>query len=183
MLVINDEKAATDAEQRAPGAAAGAASIQFFATPPAHRVGRGNEPPRDGKTSADSQPPDLISDIEQMLARGELRDEGEATLDGRKVRVLTGDRDRGDGQSVWVRTKIEYIVDAATFAPISARSTSTVQASGATASTTAKFGDYERIPLTRDSAKLLKIDAEPGTKVIERTIEQIKNPPPETVRK
>jgi hypothetical protein len=55
--------------------------------------------------------------------------------------------------------------------------------SGATASTTAKFGDYARIPLTHDSARLLEIDAKPGTKVIERTIEQIKNPPPETVRK
>jgi hypothetical protein len=58
-----------------------------------------------------------------------------------------------------------------------------MQESGATASTTAKFADYERIPLTRDSAKLLQIDVKPGTKVIERTIEQIKNPPPDNERK
>ena len=44
-------------------------------------------------------------------------------------------------------------------------------------------GDYERIPLTRDHARLLEIDAKQGTKVIEQTIEQIKNPPPETARK
>jgi hypothetical protein len=131
----------------------------------------------------DSRPPDLISDIEQMLAKADLRDQGEATRNGRKVRVLTGDRERGDGKRVWVRTKIEYVVDAETFAPISATSTSTMQDSGATASTTARFADYERIPLTRDSAKLLEIHAKPDTKVIERTIEQIKNPPPETARR
>jgi hypothetical protein len=51
-----------------------------------------------------------------------------------------------------------------------------MQESGATASTTAKFAGYERIALTRDSAKLLNIDVKPGTKVIERTIEQIKAP-------
>jgi hypothetical protein len=183
MLVINDENAPADGEQRAPSTAASAASIQFFATPPDRRLGRGNKPPRDGKPFVDNRPPDLISDIEQMLAKGELRDQGEATRGGRKVRVLTGERVRGDGKSVWARTKIEYIVDAETFAPISATSTSTMQDSGATASTTAKFGDYERIPLTRDSARLLEIDAKPGTKVIERTIEQIKNPPPQTARK
>jgi hypothetical protein len=84
---------------------------------------------------------------------------------------------------VWVRTRIEYVVDAETFAPISATSTSTMQDSGATASTTASFGDYERIPLTGDSTRLLEIDAKRGTKVIEQTIDQIKNPPPETARK
>jgi hypothetical protein len=102
---------------------------------------------------------------------------------GRRVHVLSGDRARGDGRSVWVRTRIEYVVDAETFAPISATSTSTMQDSGATASTTARFGDYDRIPLTRDSAKLLEIDAKRGTKVIEQTIDQIKNPPPATARK
>jgi hypothetical protein len=183
MLVINDENAPADGERRAPSTAAGAASIQLFATPPDRRLGRGNKPPRDGKPFVDNRSPDLISDIEQMLARGELRDQGEAIRQGRKVRVLTGDRQRGDRRRVWVRTKIEYIVDAGTFAPISATSTSTMQDTGATASTTARFGAYERIPLTRDSAELLEIDARPGTRVIERTIEQIKNPPPETARK
>jgi hypothetical protein len=115
-----------------------------------------------------------------MLGEGELRDRGEVTRDGRNVRVLAGDRERGRGSSVRLRTKIEYVVDAETSAPISATSTSTMQDSGATASTTATFGDYERIPLTRASAKLLEIDAEPGTEIVERTIEQLKNPPPET---
>jgi hypothetical protein len=177
-LVIDDEKAPADGERRAPSTAAGAASIQFFATPPDRRLPGPNKLARDGTPFVDNRPPDLISDIERMLADGELRDQGEAVRDGRTVRVLSGERERGDGTGVWVRTKLAYVVDAATFAPISATSTSTMQDSGATASTTATFGDYERIPLTRDSAKLLAIDARPGTKVIERTIEQIKNPPP-----
>jgi DNA-binding CsgD family transcriptional regulator len=40
----------------------------------------------------------------------------------------------------------------------------------------ATFGGYERIPLAGAGADLLEIDAAPGTRVIERTIEQIKNP-------
>jgi hypothetical protein len=183
VLVINDENAPADGERRAPSTAAAAASIQFFATPPDRTLGAGNRPPRDTRPFVDNRPPDLISDIEQMLAKGELRDQGEATRAGRKVRVLTGDRERGDGRSVRGRTKIEYVADAETFEPISATSTSTTQDPHATASTTAKFGDYERIPLTPDSVTLLEIDPKPGTTVIERTIEQIKNPPPERARK
>ena len=61
------------------------------------------------------------------------------------MRVLTASTDRDR-----VRTRIEYVVDAETFAPVSATSTSRIQ--GATASTTATFGGYERIPLTQDSA-------------------------------
>lgn len=177
MLVIDDEQAPADGERRAPSTAAGAASIQFFATPPVRKRGRG------GRPFVDNRPPDLISDIEQMLAKGELRDGGEQTRGGRRVHVLSGDRERGEGRSAWGRTRIEYVIDAETFAPISATSTSTMQDSGATASTTARFGDYERIPLTRDSARLLEIDAKQGTNVIEQTIEQIKNPPPETAGK
>jgi hypothetical protein len=131
----------------------------------------------------DSRPPDLISDIEQMLATGDLRDQGQVTRHGREVRVLTGAQARGDGKRVRLRTTIEYVVDARTFAPLSATSTSTLQDSGATASTTATFAGYERIPLTRDSTRLLRIDAEPGTDVIERTIGQIKNPPPDDERR
>ena len=168
MLVINDENAPAEGERRAPSTAAGAASIQLFAAPPDRR----KPTLRQRRAFVDSRPPDLISDIEQMLARGELADRGETTRHGRRVRVLAGDQQRGD----WLRTRIEYVVDAETFAPISATSTSTMVDSGASASTIATFGDYERIALTRGSAGLLEITARPGTRVIERTIEQIKNP-------
>jgi hypothetical protein len=168
MLVINDENATAEGERRAPSTAAGAASIQLFSTPP-DRSSRGD---RKHRPFVDNRPPDLISDVEQMLASGELVDRGETTRGGRRVRVLTGYQGRGD----WLRTRIEYVVDAETFAPISATSTSTMADSGASASTVATFGGYERIALTRESAALLDIDAERGTKVVERTIDQIKNP-------
>jgi hypothetical protein len=172
MLVINDENAPAAGERRAPSTAAGAASIQLFATPPDRR----KPARRERRSFVDSRPPDLISDIEQMLARGELGDRGETTRDGRRVRVLTGYLIPGQGRGPWAWTEITYVVDAATFAPISAKSTSAMRGSGARASIRARFGDYERLPLTRDSARLLEIDAAPGTKVVERTIRQIKNP-------
>ena len=163
-------------------AASMAASIQLFATPPDRSIDREEAIKRAGEF-VDNRPPDMISDIEQKLAAGELRDQGESTREGRRVRVLTGETERGDGKNVFSRTRIEYVVDAETFAPVSAATTTTNADSGATDSTTARFGDYEQIPLTRDSAKLLKIDAKPGTQVIERTIGQIKNPPPDDSRK
>jgi hypothetical protein len=162
-------------------AASMAASIQLFATPPDRSIDR-----KEAKQAAEfvgNRPPDMISDIEQKLAADELREQGETTREGRRVRVLTGETERSDGKNVFSRTRIEYVVDAQTFAPVSATTTTTNTDSGATDSTTARFGDYEQIPLTRDSAKLLKIDAKPGTQMIERTIEQIKNPPPDNESK
>ena len=172
MLVINDENAPAEGERRAPSTAAGAASIQLFATPPDRR----KPALRERAQLVDSRPPDLISDIEQMLARGELGVRRKTTRDGRRVRVLTGYVIPGGGRGPWAWTEITYVVDAATFAPISAKSTSAMRGSGARASTTARFGDYQRIPLTPNNAQLLEIDAAPGTKVVERTIQQIKNP-------
>jgi hypothetical protein len=161
-------------------AASMAASIQLFAIPPDRSINR--KEAMAGEL-VDNRPPDMISDIEEKLAAGELRDRGETTRAGRRVRVLTGETERRDGESVSSRTRIEYVVDAETFAPVSATTTTTNTDSGATDSTTARFGDYEQIPLTRGRAKLLKIDAKPGTQVIERTIKQIKNPPPDNESK
>ena len=73
-------------------------------------------------------------------------------------------------------TTIEYVVDAETFAPIAATSTTRMSDSGATASTRAAFAGYERIPLTRDNAKLPEIRPERAPRVVEQTIEQLKNP-------
>lgn len=167
MLVITGhDKAVYDDSS----AASMAASIQLLVTPPDRtRIKRGAD-------FVDNRPPDMISDIEQKLAARELRDEGDTTRGGREVRVLTGETVRRDGEHVFSRTRIEYVVDAKTFAPVSATTTTTDTSSGATDSTTATFGGYERIPLTRDSRKLLEIDAAPGTQVIERTIGQIKKP-------
>jgi hypothetical protein len=170
MLVINDEDAPAEGELRAPSSAAGAASIQLFSTPPVRK------PDRDSAPFADSRPPDPVTDVERLLADGELRDQGVTTRDGRRVRVLTGGWTRGDGEEVFQTITLEYVVDAETFAPIAATSTTRMEDSGATASTHAAFADYERIPLDRDSARLLEIRPKRTPQVIERTIEQIKNP-------
>jgi hypothetical protein len=170
MLVINDEDAPAEGELRAPSSATNAASIQLFSTPPVRKPGR------DGRPFAYSRPPDPVSDVERLLAEGDLRDGGETVRDGRRVRVLTGSWTRDDGTKVYETTTVEYVVDADTFAPIAATSTTRMEDSGATASTSAAFAGYERIELTRDSAKLLQIRPARPPRVIEQTIEQIKNP-------
>jgi hypothetical protein len=148
----------------------GAASIQLFSTPPLRKPGH------DGGPFVDNRPPDPVTDVERLLAEGELRDRGERVRGGRRVRVLTASWSRGDSTQVAERTTVEYVVDAATFAPITATSTTRMEDSGATASTRATFAGYERIQLTRHSAKLLEIRPERPPRVIEQTIEQIKNP-------
>ena len=170
MLVIDDEDAPADGELRAPGNAAGAASIQLFSTPPARKPGR------DGRPFVDTRAPDPVSDVERLLAEGKLRDQGVTMRDGRRVRVLTADWTRGTGPQAFATTTVEYVVDAETFAPITASSTTRMEDSGATASTRAAFAEYELIPLARDSAQLLEIRPERTPRVIEQTIEQIKNP-------
>jgi hypothetical protein len=167
MLVIVDNDAPKEGELRAPSSAAAASSIQLMAN-----VGR------DGRPPAMAGAPDPVSDVEQLLAKGQLRDEGERMRDGRRVRVLAGGWTRGEGGTVFVRTTIEYVVDAESFAPIAATTTTRSDLDGdpRTAKVRATFGDYERIPLTSASAELLKIKPERRPKVVELTIEQIKNP-------
>jgi hypothetical protein len=177
MLIINDEDAPADGERRAPSSAANAAAIQLFSTPPVRKPGREDKP------LVDARPPDPVSDVERLLAEGKLRDQGETMRDGRRVRVLTGGWTRGEGKLAFQTITVEYVVDAETFAPIAATSTTRMHDSGATASTRAAFADYERIPLTRDSAKLLEIQPERAPRIIEQTIEQIKGPRSEPARK
>jgi hypothetical protein len=55
------------------------------------------------------------------------------------VRVLTGSSHRGVAARS-SNTTIEYVVDAETYAPISARATTRIEEAGAVASTSAAFG-------------------------------------------
>ena len=171
MLVINDEDAPADGERRAPGSAANAAAIQLFSTPPVRKPGR------DGEPFVEAGSPDPVSDVERLLAEGKLRDHGVSVRDGRRVRVLSATSTRGVGPDAFDTTTVEYVVDAETFAPIAATTTTRMQDSGATATTRAAFTGYERIPLTGDTAAMLEIRPERTPKVVEQTIEQIKNPP------
>jgi hypothetical protein len=156
MLVIDDTDAPAEGELRAPSSATSAVWIQLLTT---------------GRPPVPARPPDVVSDVERLLADGDLRDAGEQVRDGRRVRVLSGGWTRGDVE----RTTIEYVVDAETFAPISATATTRSTLEG-DATVRAAFGDYERIPLTQATANLLEIQPERRPRVIERTIEQIKNP-------
>jgi hypothetical protein len=162
-----------DGERRAPSSAAGAASIQVMSAAARRR------PSGDGGPPAIAGPPDPVSQVERMLASGQLRDQGEQTRGGRRVRVLTRRWTRGDGKEILERTTIEYLVDADTFAPIAATVTSRVDSGGevTSAKVRATFAGYRRIPLTRDSAKLLEIKPERPPKVVELTIDDIKSPP------
>jgi hypothetical protein len=170
MLVIVDDEAQKEGELRAPSSAANASSIQLMSVPPRDRMGFG-----DGGPPAIARAPDPVSEIERLLAKGEVRDKGEQVRDGRRVRVLSASWTRGNGKVVIERSAIEYLVDAETFAPIAATSTSRVD-SERVATVRATFANYERMPLTHDSAKLLKIAPVRKPKVVEQTIEQIKNP-------
>jgi hypothetical protein len=172
MLVIVDEDAPREGERRAPSSAAGAASIQLMSIPP-RRKRRGDEPPR-----AIGRAPDPVTDVEQLLAKGELRDEGEQVRGGRRVRLLVGNTTRGVGNRIFETTRIEYLVDAESFAPIAVTSTTRSRLAGEATSATvrATFAGYERIPLTRETADLLRIKPAREPKVVELTIEDIKNP-------
>jgi hypothetical protein len=172
MLVIDDEDAPAEGERRAPSSAAGAASIQLMSTASARRKGLDSGPP------AIARAPDPVSDVERLLAQGDLRDEGEHVRDGRRVRVFSGAWTRGDGVRFRERSTIEYVVDADTLAPIAATSTSRVEEGGevSSAAVRASFSDYERIPLTSENAMLLEIRPQRPPEVVELTIEQIKNP-------
>jgi hypothetical protein len=169
MLVIVDAGAPKEGERRAPSSAAGAASIQLMSTTPRAR---------DVEPHAIARAPDPVSDVERLLAKGDLRDDGERVRDGRRVRVLSGGWTRGDGNEFHETTTIDYVVDADTFAPIAVTSTTRLELDGEVTSSSvrASFADYERIPLTEQSAGLLKIDPERPPKVVELTIEDIKNP-------
>jgi RNA polymerase sigma factor (sigma-70 family) len=169
MDVIVDD-IAQEGERRAPSSAANAATLQLMSS-----VRR--KPGRDGEPFVDACAPDPVADVENLLAEGELRDEGERVRNGRRVRVLTGGSTRGDGRQIFQRTTIEYLVDAESFAPIAVTSTTRMEPSGESATVRAAFADYERIPLTSESARLLEIQPERPPKVTEVTIEEIKRPP------
>jgi hypothetical protein len=104
---------------------------------------------------------DPIATIRGMLARHQLQDAGEATVAGRVVHRLLGERTRRFGKES-VTTTVEYDVAPDTFAPVQARVELPlpVRATGLPArnpSIVLRFLTFERLPLTPVNRRLLEI--------------------------
>ena len=113
-----------------------------------------------------------IAEIRQMLAAGDLRDRGQRTLpDGRRVRLLSGDR---NGPQPPIQA-IEYLVDAGTFAPVRVSFELPPRFPGQPPfpTTTARIDIelYERIPLNEETAKLLTITPDRPPEVQRRDVQ------------
>jgi hypothetical protein len=111
---------------------------------------------------------DPIATLRAMLSRGALRDAGTMTLAGREVRRLVGTRTLHPPKSKPIASPVEYDVDPTTFAPVRARIGLPVPGDQAGRPTVVlDFRRFERLPLTPESAALLKIHPRPGASVTE----------------
>jgi hypothetical protein len=109
---------------------------------------------------------DPQADLRAMLARGEVTDAGERQVGARTVRRLVS-ADRA----------LVYDVDPETFAPVQGSLRMFIGMGGPEArSPTLRFvvERYERIPITPQSAKLLKIETNRDTEVTVRTAEDLR---------
>jgi hypothetical protein len=104
-----------------------------------------------------------IATIRAMLRRGELRDDGFASVDGQTVRHLVGKRPAFPGRSR-PQLAVRYYVDADSYTPVAARigRPPTARQSGSKAHTLGvytriRFTSFERLPLTAANARLLEI--------------------------
>ncbi|MEV4421609.1 hypothetical protein AB0L40_16740 [Patulibacter sp. NPDC049589] len=79
---------------------------------------QGNVPLGDPHLGGD----DPVEVVRRMLRQGKLRDDGETTLDGRKVHTLSGTKTE-TAHRITTRETVLYAVDATTFAPVRAIST------------------------------------------------------------
>lgn len=129
---------------------------------------------------------DPVDQIRDMLARGRVRDAGTVRgPGGRQLRRLVGSytERRGDpkAQEDWP-VRVDYLVDADTFAPVVLRTTfrqsvpRDIELGWGKSPTvhrmitdTQRFEIYERLPLTKENEALLRPAPAPGTDVIRRT--------------
>jgi hypothetical protein len=169
-VIVDPPSRAGEGERRAPSSASNAASLQLMGTIVHARKRLISSPFPIGRV------PDPVTGVEALLAAGELRDAGMHDRGGRRVRVLTGAWSRPGGIE---RTSMEYVVDAETFAPIEVTSVARAKGVSRTDTLHVTFGDYERIVLSKESAKLLEIQPERPPKVTKLTIEEVKGRPVE----
>jgi hypothetical protein len=107
-----------------------------------------------------------IATIRAMLRRGELRDDGFASVGGRTVRRLVGERPAYPGVAgPRTRVAVRYYVDPDSYTPVAARigGPRVRQAGGSAAklrshgSTRIRFTSFKRLQLTAANARLLEI--------------------------
>ncbi|HZO36503.1 MAG TPA: hypothetical protein VFB41_06455 [Solirubrobacteraceae bacterium] len=131
-------------------------------------------------------PIDPERDIRPLLQRGELRDEGEATVDGRRVHRLVGETTSENGRST---RRVVYDVDAETFEPVAGELELTFpvpRRDGAglagvrdvVAKTLFHVDVYERLPDDAEHADVLRIKTTAKTRVTTRSVDD----PPTTSR-
>lgn len=106
---------------------------------------------------------DAMSNVRSLLEEGKLKDAGRARVSGRTVQRLVGSEATPDGA---VTRRIVYHVDPETARPVGGTLTFKTPPAGPT---TIRFTvDYERLPPTAASTRLLEITTNPGTRVIRR---------------
>jgi hypothetical protein len=112
------------------------------------------------------EPANPIATLRELYAAGRLHDAGTTTADGRRLDVLAG----GTGRPPGPRTLVRILVDPKTFIPVKL----VVTMYGALGrspvalllTTETTIGDYERIPLTPATSRLLAMRAHPGAQPI-----------------
>ncbi len=115
-------------------------------------------------------PGDPVADIRRLLDSGRVRDEGEATFEGRAVRRLVGQTHVQDrSESSEGRMTYEYLVDVASFAPVRISSSQVLPgrpnaeepAARRTRTTVSSwtFVAYQRLPATPANERLLSVQS------------------------
>lgn len=115
---------------------------------------------------------DPLATVRQMLDSGEAREAGETTRDGRRLLRLVAEspalriRRRGADTHRGMRTTTTYLIDATTYAPVEVEMVMRFQPYRTDAktgrplvgpSTRTTFLRYERLPLTAETKRLLRL--------------------------
>lgn len=113
-----------------------------------------------GELSPGQPGPDPVAGVRKLLADGELKAAGEETLEGRRVLRLTGEEPSPNGSTerpVPPR-RIEYLVDAETFAPVRITYADVIVDGGELNALrrVITFEVFERLPLTPENEALLR---------------------------
>jgi hypothetical protein len=108
---------------------------------------------------------DPFTELRKQLDAGDLRDDGVVTRDGRQVRRLVRiEKNKGAFQQEFI-----YYMDPKTFTPLGGRMALTVKGKRSF-STEFVISEYERIPLTDESRKLLQFNKTDQTKYVWRKV-------------
>lgn len=95
---------------------------------------------------------DPVTEIRALLADGELRDAGDATVDGQTVRRLQGQTHTKLGDTT-TTLDVTYDVDPDSYEPIAVQA----KQPDAPVTVTLRFERFERLPATPENTKLLDI--------------------------